>query len=171
MQARQRELNLRIISSMWTLAITFFNTFGSGVLPVASFWAYSALAGHEVRVDVAFPALQLFTLLQKDLKEIPNLITVLLNAKVAVGRIEDFMAEPDKPENIKGSEAQYGQLEVRNATFAWPGSSQLVLRNLNVVFPTGLNVVVGVVGSGKSALLQALLGELDLEGGELIRPG
>ena len=170
MQARQKELNLRIISSMWTLAITFFNTFGSGVLPVASFWAYSALAGHEVRVDVAFPALQLFTLLQKDLKEIPNLITVLLNAKVAVGRIEDFMAEPDKPENIKGSEAQYGQLEVRNATFAWPGSSQLVLRNLNVVFPPGLNLVVGVVGSGKSALLQALLGELDLEGGELIRP-
>ena len=92
MDARQKELNLRIITWAWQIAIRFVNTFGSGLLPVGAFYAFTALAGRELRVDIAFPALQLFTMLQKNLKEIPKLITVLLNARVAMNRIESFMS-------------------------------------------------------------------------------
>lgn len=170
MDARQKELNLRVITYLWNIAITFVNTLGSGMLPVAAFYAYTALAGHDLRIDVAFPALQLFGLLQNNLREIPNLITVLLNASVAVGRIEDFMSEPDKtesPDQPIGTEVNLG---LKNASFAWPGAPGNVLRNITLELPPGLNVVFGEVAAGKTALLQALLGELDLRDGEIIKP-
>ena len=172
MDARQKELNLKIITYIWNLAIVFFNSLGSGILPVASFWAYTTLAGHELRVSVAFPALQLFILLQGNLRDLPRLITVLLNANVAVGRIEDFMAEPDRSVLDSGSSSNYAddKLEVKDASFAWPGLSQNVLHSLTFSFPPGLTVIFGQVAVGKTALLQALLGELDLTGGELIKP-
>ena len=169
MNARQKELNLRIITSLWNIAIKFVNIFSGGLLPVSAFWAFTALAGQELRVDIAFPALQLFTMLQKNLREVPRLITVLLNAKVAMGRVESFMGEPDKPKNLD-DEASQSQMVMKNADFSWPGTSHLVLRNINLSFPGGLTLVVGMVGTGKTALLQALLGEMDLCSGEVHRP-
>jgi ABC-type multidrug transport system fused ATPase/permease subunit len=168
MSARQHELNLKIVTQLWTLAIVFVNQLGSGVLPVAAFFAYTALAKQELRVDIAFPALQLFSMLQKRLQQLPNLITVMLNAKVAMDRLESFMNEPDKPENPAADASD--QLELRDASFAWPGASNTVLRNVNISFPQGLSMVVGRVGAGKTALLQGLLGELDLEAGHLVKP-
>ena len=169
MDARQKELNLRIITSLWNIAIKFVNIFSGGLLPVSAFWAFTALAGRELRVDIAFPALQLFTMLQKNLREVPRLITVLLNAKVAMGRIEGFMSEPDKPKTSDGGTSP-NEMVLSDASFSWPGTSHLVLRNINLSFPRGLTLVVGVVGAGKTALLQALLGEMDLQSGELRRP-
>lgn len=172
MTARQKELNLKVVTYLWNLSIIFINSLGSGILPVASFWAYTTLAGHELRVSVAFPALQLFILLQGNLRDIPNLITVLLNANVAVGRIESFMAEPDRAELEQEYHTSSSEdvLEVRDASFAWPGLSRNVLHNLTLSFPTGLTVISGQVAAGKTALLQALLGELDLRQGELLKP-
>lgn len=148
----------------------FINSFASGLLPVTTFWAYTVIAGNKLRIDVAFPALQLFVLLQNNLRELPTLITVLLNASVAMGRISDFIAEPDKTEEAEIHAYSDDRLELRNATFSWPGLSETTLRSLCLSFTRGLTVVFGPVAAGKTALLQALLGELDLREGELLRP-
>jgi ABC-type multidrug transport system fused ATPase/permease subunit len=168
MDVRQKELNLKIVTFLLNSTIVFVNQFSSGFLPVATFWAYTMLAGKELRIDVAFPALELFSLLQDNLREIPNLITVLLNAYVAVGRLEDFMSEPEKADESSYTNAD-DNLELRNASFAWPGVEKNVLHRVSLSFPTGLTVIFGQVASGKTALLQALLGELDLRDGELIK--
>lgn len=169
MSARQKELNLRIVTYLWNSAIRFLNSLTSGLVPVATFYAYTVFAGKQLRVDVAFPALQLFALLQTNIRELPALITTLLNASVAVGRIEDFIAEPDKVETTD-SRHDSNSLELKNASFSWPGLSSVTLHNITVSFPQGLSVVYGPVAAGKTALLQALLGELDLREGELCRP-
>lgn len=171
MTARQRELNLRVIVYLWNTAIKFVNSLASGMLPVATFYAYTAIAGQELRVDIAFPAIQLFAMLQTNLREIPALITMLLNASVAVGRISDFIAEPEKPSDfVEGSNLNEERLELQGASFSWPGLTALSLQRINLTFPRGLNVIFGKVASGKTALLQALLGELDLRAGNLIKP-
>ena len=168
MEARQHELNLRIITSIWRIMIHFVNMFASMMFPVAAFYAYTVLAGQPLRVDIAFPALQLFSMLENSLRELPNLITVLLNAKIAVGRIEAFMHEPDKPD-AAASSISGNLLEIRDASFAWPGASKPVLKDVTLSFPPGLTVICGEVGAGKTALLQALLGEADLTSGEYHR--
>lgn len=169
MEARQRELHLRVITSLWNMSIGFFNSVASGLFPVLAFYAYTTVAGRPLRIDIAFPALQLFGMLTANLREIPNLITVVLNAMIAVGRIEDFMSEPDKDEKYSPAHAD-AVLGLQDASFAWPGAAKNVLHNITLSFPQGLTVICGKVASGKTALLQALLGELDGRGGELIRP-
>ncbi|EOD43750.1 putative abc bile acid protein [Neofusicoccum parvum UCRNP2] len=81
----------------------------------------------------------------QSLRELPGLITTLLNASVAVGRINEFMSEPDKEE--KYSELRGSDIAFHDASFAWPGSSTTVLDNLNLSFPPGLTIIVGKVGT------------------------
>ena len=190
LESRQRELKLRVLTGIWGVFISFTNNLSSGMFPVVAFWAYVSLAGKPLRVDVAFPALQLFDLLETSLREIPRLITVLLNARVAMSRVEDFMSEPDmsdlrhqglspasRPGAIRDGSSSSNDIEndvesrlvLENATFAWPGTSHPVLRNICVTFPIGLTLVCGKVGAGKTALLQAMLGELDMQSGRLSR--
>lgn len=173
MESRQQELRYLMIARIWGIMISFTNTYASGMFPVVAFYAYTALAGQPLRIEIAFPALQLFSMLENSLRDIPGLITVLLNAYIAVGRIEDFMSEPDKIDKEDKKMPQVSkeaQFVLKNATFAWPGTSRSVLHAINLSFPIGLTVICGKVAAGKSALLQALLGELDTLGGEVIRP-
>ncbi|KAL8988090.1 MAG: hypothetical protein Q9177_002777, partial [Variospora cf. flavescens] len=171
MQARQQELRLSIVTGLLRALINFFNYLASDMFPVAAFYAYTILAGKPLRIDIAFPALQLFNMLENSLQAIPQLITVLLNAKIAVDRIEDFMGEPDKDDTMERS--HFGgrqEIKLQNASFKWPGTSHQVLENLSLEFPVGLTVVCGKVAAGKTALLQALLGELEWQSGHVTLP-
>ena len=168
MEKRQQELTVLVIAQLWALLINFTNAFASAMFPVVAFYAYTVWAGFPLTIDVAFPALQLFNTLESYLRDIPELVTVLLNASIAVGRIEDFMSEPDK-----ASDDEYRisntELELKHASFAWPSAGRAVLLDTSLSFPIGLTVIRGKVAAGKSALLLALLGELDLLSGELTR--
>lgn len=167
--ARQKELNLRIVVALWNMAIGTCNALSLDMTAPLAFFAYTVIAGKELKVEIAFPALQLFQMMTTALRDLPDLIIVIINATVAVGRIEDFMAEPDKQE--MNTEPLLGDsLSLEGASFAWPGKSEPVLIDINVTFPKGLTVVHGEVAAGKTALLQALLGELDNLGGMLVRP-
>lgn len=161
MEARQHELNLRIVTSLWNILIRFINAFASGVFPVVALYAYTVLAGRELRIDIIFPALQLFTMLETRLRDIPGLITALINASIALGRIEDFMSEPDKEQILLDKSTGDIGFELDSCSFAWPGKISPVLSDISVTIPKGLTVVTGKVGAGKTAFLQALLGELD----------
>lgn len=161
MEARHRELMLRIVTNLWAILIRFINTFASGVFPVVALYSYTLLAGHQLRIDIIFPALQLFNMWETRLVELPGLITSLINASIALGRIEGFMAEPNKESAFVGSRRESSSFQLDSCSFAWPGKIYPVLSNVNLTFPTGLTVIYGKVGTGKTALLQALLGELD----------
>jgi ABC-type bacteriocin/lantibiotic exporters, contain an N-terminal double-glycine peptidase domain len=51
---------------------------------------------------------------------------------------------------------------IENGTFSWGTDDLVVLRNINLSFQQGsLVAVVGTVGSGKSSLVSAFLGEMD----------
>ncbi|OHE90946.1 ABC transporter [Colletotrichum orchidophilum] len=168
MVTRRHELKTRVVTGLWSIAISTLNITSGTLFPVATFFAYTFVAGKTLSVDVAFPALSLFTLLETSFKELPGLITVVLNASIAMGRIEEFMSEPDKDGVF--SDHLTNDIKFTKATFAWPGYEQPVLRNLDISFPQGLTVIFGKVGSGKTALLQAILGELDRQIGDVIIP-
>ena len=168
MESRKHELKLRVITSLFRNLIFIINRLSSNMFPVVAFYAYTVWAGLPLRVDIAFPALQLFAMLENNLSELPNLITVLLNAKVSVDRIEHFMNEPNKLDAETSLDSST-RLEVRHASFPWPGATDTVLKDITLSFQPGLTVIFGKVGTGKSALLQALLGEADLVSGEYHR--
>lgn len=173
--SREKELRYRVIVNLISKAVTATNKISAYFFPVAAFYAYTIIGKQPLRVDIAFPSLTLFTQLNQSLNELPGLITILLNASVAMGRIEGFMAEPNKDEEHdsgaigeSGTQPE-GDLKVsfREASFSWPGSApnQRVLSNVTFEAGPGLTAVCGKVGSGKTALLHAIMGELDDRGG------
>ncbi|KAK7951507.1 ABC transporter [Apiospora aurea] len=168
MEQRNNELFLKIVTGLWTVGISTINISAGMLFPVASFFAYTYLAKQSLTVDIAFPALQLFSMLETSLRELPDLITVLLNASVAIERLESFMRESDKEEGE--SSLMPEDIEFRDASLSWPGMHNTVLSDLNLRFPTGLTVVYGQVGAGKTALLQGILGELDQKTGDAVLP-
>jgi ABC-type multidrug transport system fused ATPase/permease subunit len=57
-------------------------------------------------------------------------------------------------------------VELEKASITWPGSDNPTLRDISLRIPRGaLVAVVGEVGTGKTTLLKALLGELAIAGG------
>lgn len=59
-------------------------------------------------------------------------------------------------------------ITLRDASFAYQPAQELVLNSISLTILQGsITMVVGPVGSGKSALLKAFLNELDLQSGEL----
>jgi ABC-type multidrug transport system fused ATPase/permease subunit len=169
LESRQKELHLRVVNIIFSTSLAFILRFGSGLFPAVAFYAFTKLAGQQLRVDLIFPAFDLFNLLESHLRALPQLVTTLLNAYVAMGRIEEFMAEPDKEETEVVPEGS-ADLSLHDASFAWPGVDHNVLQDITLSFPPGLTVIYGEVAAGKTALLQALLGELDTTSGELVRP-
>lgn len=167
MEARQRELNLRVLTGLFRIIIGTIINLSSAMFPVVSFFAYTKLAGLRLTVDIAFPAIHLFGMLEDNLREIPELITVMLNAYIAVDRLQAFLEEDDKVDERAPSDAK---LRLKHASFAWPGTMDCILHDLTLELPVGLTIITGKVGSGKTAFLQSILGELDLRDGELVCP-
>jgi ABC-type multidrug transport system fused ATPase/permease subunit len=169
LESRQKELHLRVIQIIFSTSLAFMLRFGSGLFPAVAFYAFTVWEGKELRVDLVFPAIDLFNLLEGYLRALPQLVTTLLNAYVAMGRIEEFVAEPDKEKADVVPEGS-ADLSLDSASFAWPGVEQNVLENITMSFPPGLTVIYGEVAAGKTALLQALLGELDRREGDFVQP-
>lgn len=117
--------------------------------------------------DIVFPALTLFNLLTFPLAVLPMVITSIIEASVAVGRLTSFLAaEEIQPDAVivKPAAEEIGEESViiKNGTFSWNRhENKPALKDINYTARKGeLSCVVGRVGAGKSSFLQSILGDL-----------
>ncbi|XP_054263384.1 multidrug resistance-associated protein 1 isoform X4 [Macrosteles quadrilineatus] len=113
----------------------------------------------------AFVSLSLFNILRFPLSMLPFLITNMVQTGVSIKRINKFMnSEELDPNSVQHDHSESDPVVVENGTFSW-GTEQeqdTVLRNITLrVKQNSLVAIVGTVGSGKSSLLSAILGEMD----------
>lgn len=177
MKIRQEEiyyLKLRVI--YWSLqSFTWF------VIPtlvtVLSFYCYTMVVGKELTAPIAFTALSLFTLLRSPLDQLADMTAIVIQSKVSLDRISDFLEEGEslKYEQLSQEPSETSPLiGFEGAQFSWNAKSDkdFKLKDLNIAFKPGkLNVVIGPTGSGKTSLLLALLGEMNLDSGKVFLPG
>ncbi|KAF2012769.1 multidrug resistance-associated protein 1 [Aaosphaeria arxii CBS 175.79] len=128
--------------------------------------------------EIVFPALTLFNLLTFPLAILPMVITAIVEASVAVGRITSYLLaeelQVDAVVREKGVEEMGDEtIRIRDATFTWnKNEERKALQNINFTAHKGeLSCIVGRVGSGKSSLLQAILGDLWKINGEVVLRG
>lgn len=62
------------------------------------------------------------------------------------------------------------QLEIHNATYAYPGAPEIVLESVDLTFPRGWTAIAGANGSGKSTLLMLAAGLLTPDSGSVSGP-
>ena len=143
-----------------------------------TFTVFVLTQDQPLTTDIVFPALTLFNLLTFPLSVLPMVITAIVEAGVAVGRITTFLtAEEIQLDAVKREESvtRVGEESVSmiNGSFTWNKyGDQPVLKNINFAARKGeLACIVGRVGQGKSSFLQSLIGDLHKLEGEVILRG
>ncbi|KAF9432269.1 hypothetical protein BGZ76_011034 [Entomortierella beljakovae] len=165
------------------------------LVTLSSFFCYAKIQKGEFTPAVAFTAMVLFTRLKTPLNGLPAVYMALTNASVSLTRIAEYLDEPNikdifingkklaqgSPEiGMEGMTAQWWTTESAKTPETNSGSpaqprtedvDQFVLRDISVVFPIGeLSIVCGPTGSGKTSLLLAMLGEMDILSGDIFLP-
>ncbi|KAI1155817.1 P-loop containing nucleoside triphosphate hydrolase protein [Nemania diffusa] len=146
------------------------------LLAAVSLAVYAALHGSLIP-SVAFVSLSVFKALELTLSIIPELTTDLLDAWVSIKRIDDYLQGAEISEITQEAD----EISFDNASIAWPSDTnaanseedpdRFILRHVDVKFPKGeLSVISGKTGSGKSLMLAAILGEVDLLSGTISKP-
>lgn len=95
------------------------------------------------------------------------MIAYIVQAWVSVKRINKFMnAEEIDPDNVTHNPSS-DALSIDDGTFTWGGETT-TLKNINLKVKKGnLTAIVGQVGSGKTSLISALLGEMEKVKGQV----
>lgn len=136
--------------------------------------ALSTVSLHQGGISpaVAFTSLAIFQRLESTLGLVPELLTDFVNARVSLGRIEAFLNSPERIDETYNAD----NITFDDVSIAWPSNDEIsprsfMLHNLNLAFPKHeLSLIVGPTGSGKSLLLQAIIGEADVLNGTVRRP-
>ena len=82
---------------------------------------------------------------------------------VSMNRITDFLnaEELDEVSIQFQTKDESNAIEINDASLAWDDTDRQILKQLSFQVPKGsLTAVVGIVGSGKSSVLSAILGNL-----------
>ncbi|CAG8746147.1 2894_t:CDS:10, partial [Cetraspora pellucida] len=177
---RNKEISL----DRFLLVIRSAITGVSMVVPVfaciLSFVTFS-LTGGSLDAGIVFSSLALFGTLRIPLLRLPIVIGSFTDAYVAINRINEFLLADELPGlPVINPDEQYA-IKVTDGEFIWETfspdyltensyllSPRSQLRNINVSIPRGkLIAIVGSVGSGKSSLLSALVGEMKRIKGEV----
>jgi ATP-binding cassette subfamily C (CFTR/MRP) protein 1 len=157
-EARKQEL--RYAATLMRLA-ALHSFIASSTPAVGMLVTMSFMVMHGGILDAAavFPALALFMQLRFAMSALPETIFNGIESYVALKRMNEFLTLPESPPITFDTAAGCG-VKLTNARFEWEdGATAFEATNLQIERGE-LVAVVGSIGSGKSALLQGLTGEL-----------
>ncbi|OQR70921.1 multidrug resistance-associated protein 1-like, partial [Tropilaelaps mercedesae] len=152
-----------LINLIWN-CIPFFVT-------ATTFAAYILSSEANVLTpERAFVSLSLFNNMRWCMLMMPHAMAYLLQAKVSVGRImRVLLGEELRSDSVTSCRNAENCIEIDSADLSWE-RSKLTLRSLQIHVKRGeLVAVIGRVGSGKSSLVSAILGEMYLENGRVAK--
>ncbi|KAK0531477.1 hypothetical protein OC835_003651 [Tilletia horrida] len=191
MKARKAELSYQRKQYLLDACSEFLFFLSPMLVIIAAFTCYTVVFGNKLTPSRAFTAFQVLQELRWALTQLPDTLSSAIQSWTSLKRIATYLdcAEVEVPESQDlTSEAARGadrEVRLQNATIGWPvvvaaaqssspaGSvvPNFRLRDVTVEFsPNRLNLICGKLGSGKSLLLQGLLGEADLLVGSIKCP-
>ncbi|KAB1204955.1 ABC transporter C family member 10 [Morella rubra] len=164
--------NLRKVEYRWLSGVQLEKAYHSLLFWSTPFLVFSAtfgtcyFLGVPLHANNVFTFIATFRLLQDSITSFPDVIGVFIQAKVAFARIAKFLEAPElQRANIQQNcnrERDSNSMSIKSADFTWEDkSSNPSLRNINLELRAGEKVAIcGEVGSGKSTLVSAILGEV-----------
>ncbi|MBN3303875.1 MRP1 protein, partial [Amia calva] len=173
LKIRDSELNV-LKKAAYLSAVSTFTWVCTPFLVALSTFAVYVLVDDTNVLDAqkAFVSLALFNILRFPLNMLPMVISSMVQASVSLKRLRVFLSHEELDQDSVDHKAIIGStdsISVVDGVFSWSRNDPPTLNSqpccslcrINVHIPEGaLVAVVGHVGSGKSSLLSALLGEM-----------
>ncbi|CAF0741409.1 unnamed protein product [Adineta ricciae] len=165
---REKELKYIRLKAINSATISMLATFTPILVGVLTFATYVLSSDKNIlTADKAFVSLALFNLLRGPLNSFPNVISSVVEARVANARIQKFLNHQELDEAVVDKVPlglDKNSVKIERGSFRWSDNVEdpLILKDINVQIRQGsLVAIVGSVGAGKSSLLAALLGEMN----------
>ncbi|XP_064236113.1 multidrug resistance-associated protein 1-like isoform X3 [Aotus nancymaae] len=171
---RDQELEFQKSARYLTVFSMLTLTFIPFLVSLATFRVYFLLNEENILTATkVFTSMSLFNILRIPLFELPGVISAVIQTRISLGRLEDFLnAKELLPQSIETEYIGDHAIGFTDASFSWDKRGIPVLKDLNLKIPEGALVgVVGQVGSGKSSMLSAILGEMEKLTGIVQRKG
>ncbi|XP_030646268.1 multidrug resistance-associated protein 1-like [Chanos chanos] len=173
---RERELHaLKKSQILYSISIASFNS-STFLIAFAMFGVYVLIDEKNVLdAQKVFVSMALINILKTPLSQLPFAMSTTMQAVVSLKRLGKFLCQDElKQDNVE--KAPYNPdgdgVVIENGTFSWARDGPPCLRRINVRVQRGsLVAVVGHVGSGKSSLLSAMLGETEKRSGHVTVKG
>uniref|UniRef100_A0A8D2NVG1 Canalicular multispecific organic anion transporter 1 n=1 Tax=Zosterops lateralis melanops TaxID=1220523 RepID=A0A8D2NVG1_ZOSLA len=161
---RARELKDLLNFSYLQSVSVFVFTCSPFLVSLASFAVYVLVDENNILdAQKAFTAISLFNVLRFPMSTFPMVLSALVQSNVSTARLERYLSGEDLDTSaihhnpIEGSAVRFTE-----ATFAWERDGNAAIRDVTLdITPGSLVAVVGAVGSGKSSLVSAMLGEME----------
>lgn len=156
----------------------------------ATYATYAYFYNVPLTPDIVFPALALFDLLSEPMLLIPSFIVEVIEVSTSLARIGELLCLDELADDQHGyvkrdpepNDNSIYSVIVKDATFVWSEETQqkqytdeesevqevpasnVALKNINFSARKGeLACIVGKVGSGKSTLIKAILGDVPIK--------
>ncbi|XP_066599372.1 multidrug resistance-associated protein 1 isoform X2 [Prorops nasuta] len=175
LKIRKKEIQVLKEAAYLNAGTSFIWSCAPFLVSLVSFATYILIDDANVlNSTTAFVSLSLFNILRFPLSMLPMMIGNIVQAYVSVKRINKFMnAEDLDPNNVQHDPSEAYPLVIENGNFTWdPEIEKPTLRNIHLQVEQGqLVAVVGTVGSGKSSMISALLGEMEKLSGRVNTKG
>jgi ATP-binding cassette subfamily C (CFTR/MRP) protein 1 len=168
-EVRQNELKLLRNLAMYRIAPISLVSSSPTLVGFFTFATF-VLAGNTLTIENVFPSLALFVIIRYPVNIFPQVIQGTLDARIALGRLQTFLTSPEVDPSSVERNAHGNAIELDDATIAW--GKQSVLHSIDLTVPRGgIVAIVGNVGSGKSSLLESLLGNMKRVSGRIAVQG
>lgn len=163
-KARQREIKMLTYTSYLRGIYTSFSVFTERTTLYCAVICYYLL-GNRITADKVFSMAQFFNILQISMAiYFPLGVTLGAESLVAIKRAEEILTLEERKDTVQRIYDQKGVI-VEQVQAAWTKECE-TLKNVTFTIPEGrLCAIVGPVGSGKSSILQLILGELSCDSG------
>ncbi|XP_058154485.1 ATP-binding cassette sub-family C member 2 isoform X2 [Dasypus novemcinctus] len=163
-ELRKKELkNLLTYSQLQSLTI-FLLYITPVLVSVITFSVYVLVDSNNILdAEKAFTSITLFNILRFPLGMLPMVISSVLQASVSTERLEKYLGGDDLDTSAIRHDSNFDKaVQFSKASFTWNLDLEATIRDVTLdIMPGQLVAVVGTVGSGKSSLMSAMLGEME----------
>ncbi|KAK6109907.1 multi drug resistance-associated protein (MRP) [Brugia pahangi] len=164
LEIREKEIAVLREIALYNAAISLTWSCAPFLVAVVTFGLYVKIdpQHNQLTPQVTFVGLSLFNLIRFPMTIFPLIFSQGTQCSVSNTRLKSFLSDDEMQLSVvdRISSGDYA-LSIQSGNFSWD-NNKVTLNDINLKIKKGeLVAIVGKVGSGKSSLLSAILGEMD----------